>query len=171
MTYRTVFDVRADDIFAGNAAGLHYLSIAIAWTAVWVVLHRSVQGMPPARRRNGWKGAVVGGVLIAVGVIVVAGTTYPAVRDQRRCREWLRAREYRTATGVVTALRRDAGKYPPWHFRVGATDFTYRGYNARTGGFRGEFTAPGADRLTLRDGLPVRIAHRDGRILRIEVAE
>lgn len=166
-----MYDVRDDGLFAGSEFGLYFLGFAIFWTTAWILIHRYVRGMPPDRRRNWRAGAVVGGILVAVGSIVVAGTTYPLARDQWLCREWLEAGEFQTAAGDVTALRREAGKYPPYHFRVGGTDFSYRPINATVGGFQGEFTAPGSERSKFRDGLPVRVAHRDGRILRIEVGE
>jgi hypothetical protein len=88
-----------------------------------------------------------------------------------QCKEWARSGQYDTAEGVVADHRREAGKYPPTHFRVGDVPFTYKTYEPKVGGFRGGFTAPGTEDLKLRDGLRVRIAYRDGRILRVEVGE
>jgi hypothetical protein len=53
---------------------------------------------------------------------------------------------------------------------VAGADFTFYGFQPRTGGFHGTFTTPQKPDPRLETGLMVRIAHREGRILRIEVA-
>lgn len=169
--YRIVYDVQDDSVFAGHSIGLIFTGFAIFWTAFWYVLHRYVRGMPPEQRRNAWKGGVAGCILIAAGLIILTGTTIPAIRDQLRCRKWLLTGEHQTATGGVSDFRRDAGKNAARRFRVGETDFAYWAINSPIAGFRGDFTTPDATQLKLRDGLSLRIAHRDSRILRIEVAE
>lgn len=169
--YRTIYDVQNDSIFAGHTAGLAFLSFAIFWTALWFVIHRYVRGMPEDQRRKGRKGIWVGVFFMIVGCIIVADTTIPAVRDQTRCREWLRAGEFETTTGAVTHFRHEAGKYSPWRFRIGEIDFAYWVINSRKAGFRGDFTTPEESQFKLRDGVPLRISHRDGRILRIEIAD
>jgi hypothetical protein len=114
---------------------------------------------------------IVGGLFVCVAVVQIVNTAYPVYRDQMQCREWLRAGQHDTVEGTIADFRRDAGKNPHHHFRVGDVRFTYWPLRQHTGGFSGDFTAPGTDNLKLRDGLRVRIAHRDGRILRIEVAQ
>jgi hypothetical protein len=172
MTYTIAYDVRDDSVFAGHGMPLLFVGGAILWTAFWVLLHRCIRGMPPERRRNAWKGSAIGALLIVVGSIAVATSTVPAVRDQLRCRDWLRTGDHQTVAGEVAGLHRQSpSKNPVWLFHVGETEFRYQALQPPVAGFRGEFTAPGTRDRSLRDGLPVRIAHRDGRILRIEIGE
>ena len=172
MTYHTLYDVADDSAFAGREAGLVFLLVAVGWTALWLLIHWLIRRTRPAAVDGRWNwlgGLVVGVVLIAVGVAVVVTDTYPAYLVQRQCREWVKAGDYQTAEGPVTDFRVENGKSPPRHFQVAGLPFTYRMSTNDGGGFRGTFTAPGAEDRRLANGLQVRIAHRDGRILRIEV--
>jgi len=169
--YRVAYDVLEDVTLPAQQGGVVFLGFALVWTVAWVAFHRFVRGMPTERRRNLWPGLVAGVVLVGVGAVVVATQTYPMFVDQRRCKDWARGGDFQTVEGPVTRVKREGGKNPPRHFQVGDIDFTYRVIDPETGGFHGEFTAPWAQDLQLRDGLPVRVAFRDGRILRIDVAE
>jgi hypothetical protein len=170
VNYRVVYDVCDDVALPSHTAALVFLGGAVFFTLAWVVLTYCIRKRSPESGLSMRPGAVVGGLLVCVGVLQVATGTWPVYRDQMRCKEWTRAGDHQTAEGPVTQFERENGKYPPTHFWVGNVRFTYRTYEPKTGGFSGVFTAPGED-LKLRDGLRVRIAHRDGRILRIEVAE
>jgi hypothetical protein len=116
-------------------------------------------------------GFVVGGLFICIGTWMAATETYPLFADQRQCKDWARAGNYQMAEGRVTGLIRERGRNQPTHFKVGSADFTYHGFQPWTGGFHGVCMAPDAQDLCLREGLPVRIAYYDGRILRIEVGD
>lgn len=171
LNYRLVYDVLDDSPFAGRGMGLIFLGFALAWTALWVVIHRCVRGMPEERRRKWWVGLVVGSVFATVGVIGICTETWPAYREQRRCREWARSGKHETTEGRIADFQRESGRNAWRRFQIGEVRFAFRGEQPATGGFRGTFTAEGTDELTLKDGLAVRIAYRDERILRIEIAE
>jgi hypothetical protein len=171
VNYRTVYDVIDAPALPTHTEGLVFLGGALFFTTVWVTLTHCIRRTNPERELRVWPGLVVGLLLVGVGVLQVVTGTYPVYRDQRQCREWLRAGRHDTVEGVVADFRRDAGKNPHYHFRVGDVRFTYWPLRQETGGFVGNFTAPGTDDLKLRDGLRVRVTHRDGRILRIEAAE
>jgi hypothetical protein len=171
VNYRVVYDVLDDVAIPSHTAALFFLGTAIFITVGWVVLTYCIRKTNPERGLSMRPGVVIGTILICVGVLQVAGGTYPVYRDQQQCKEWLRSGQCDTAEGVVAEFHRESGKYPPTHFRVGDMRLSYKTYEPTTGGFRGGFTAPGTEDLKLRDGLRVRIAHRDGRILRVEVGE
>jgi hypothetical protein len=171
MNYDIVYDVMDDSVFAGREYGLYFSGFAVFWTFGWWAFHKFVRGVPEVRRKNLAGGLVVGGVLVAVGGLVLINETIPVIRDQRKCRAWLLSREHETVEGTIVSFKREAGSFTaPSHFQVGETKFEVRIRPPRAGGFRGSFTAPGTEGLRLKDGLNVRIACRDGRILRVEVA-
>jgi hypothetical protein len=171
VNYRVVYDVLDDVPIPAREEGLIFLGAALFWTILWVVLTRCIRARSPGKGPPVRAGVVIGGLFICLGLVTVVRGTYPMFVDQKRCKEWARAGDFLTEEGRITAFVRESGRNPPTHFQVGAVRFTYRGSATRTGGFRGTFTDPGARDLRLRDGLAVRIAHRDGRILRIEVAD
>ena len=167
MAYRVVYDVLDDAVLPAHTMELMWFGGALLWTTLWVVICRSV---PQLREKNqGRPGIFIGGFFLIIGTIMVVGSTYPTFADQRRCKAWARAGDYQVAEGPVAGFKRGVGRDPLTTFRIGNAVFEYRREAPKTGGFRGKFTVP--EDVQLRDGLPVRIAHRDGRILRIEVAE
>jgi hypothetical protein len=87
-----------------------------------------------------------------------------AYSQLRQCQELLRTVEYEITEGTITDYE---------HRRVG-TRFRIVDRNfylsMRFVGFTGRFNAPGARDGSLRDGLRVRLAHRHGFILRVEIA-
>ncbi len=172
MSYNIVYSVLNDSIFAGRERGLLFLGFALLWTGFWFFFHKYVRGVPEDRKRGLWPGVAVGGILIVCGVLVVINETYPVIRDQRRCREWLRSGAHEVTEGVISQFRREAGSYTArTHFQIGDSKFSYRLYPPRAGGFDGNFTAAGTESLRLKNGMHVRIAHHDGRILQIEIAD
>jgi hypothetical protein len=169
MAYRVAYDVLDDSLLPAHEVGLVFLGFAVVWLAIWFFVYRYV-AIPPERKKGMRAGFVVGGIFVAVGITLVAGKTWPTFHHQQQCRDWARCGDYQTFEGVVTGFQSGKSKSPT-HFRVGDVPFTYGGYEPTDGGFRGRFTAPDSQDLKLRDGMAVRIAHRDGRILRIEIAD
>jgi hypothetical protein len=169
MAYRVVYDVLDDATLPAHTHELIFLGGALLWLTVWFTLHRVVPQLRAKKQMRG--GLFVGGLFLCIGTIAVVGSTYPTFADQRRCKAWARDNDYQTAEGTITRFKKDPGRDPATTFTVGDATFTYRRESPKTGGFRGSFTAAEAHDLQLRDGLPVRVAHRDGRILRIEVAD
>lgn len=171
MNYRVVYDVLDDVALPSHTFPLVFLGAAAFFMLGWVGLTYCIRKTNPESGLSMRPGVVIGGFFVCLGVSQVVTGTWSVYRDQARCKEWVRAGDHETTEGTVTQHRRESGKSPPTHFQVGDVRFTYRTYEPKTGGFSGEFTAPGAEGLKLRDGLRVRLAHRDGRILRIELAE
>jgi hypothetical protein len=169
VLYRVVYDVLNDTAIPGRMPELVWLGFAVAWTAIWFGLNRILTKTSARKSRTTRGGFLVGGVFICIGIWLAASQTYPLFVDQRLCKDWARTGNFHITDGRVTALIRERGKYPPTHFQVGNASFTYYGFPPRTGGFHGIFTESDAHNLSLREGLAVRIAHHNGRILRIEV--
>jgi hypothetical protein len=167
VAYLVLYDVLDDSPRIG--LGPTMLAFAVLWTSFWVFIHRFNPHMPPERRRN-WRAALlIGPLFTALALYVLATDTFPGYVDQRRCREWARQHAYETVEGPVVGFRRDAGKNVTTHFKVGEIAFSYDAMLSKKGGFQGEFTV--LTPIKLRDGPHVRVAHREGRILRMEVAE
>jgi uncharacterized membrane protein len=168
VIYQIVYDVSDDLLIPTRQLQIVFLGFALFWTSIWITAYRYDRRKPPDQRRISSGGIFVGIFLVIVGILLVVSETYPEYREQKQCKEWVRIGDYQVAEGPITNLRREAGKYPPWHFQVGEVLFTYRTINPKVGGFHGEFTAPNTEDLELREGLFVRIAYHDERILRIE---
>jgi hypothetical protein len=175
MHYRVAYDVLDDGALVGRAHELAFLGFALAWTTVWCLVYRFNRGLSPEKRKQMRGGFVVGALFIAVGAWLVLTRTLPRYREQRQCQAWLRSGEVETVEGVIRDFdpaTKSGGRHKPYtDFRVGDARFSYAGWEPKVGGFQGDFTDPAASDLRLRDGLPVRISHREGRILRIEVGE
>ncbi len=169
MAYRIVYDVLDDAVLPAHREELYWLGFAVVWTLIWAGARRATRKISDPKQRPARGGLVVGGFFICVGILLVTTETLPIFLDQRRCQEWARTGDFQTSEGRINHLIREPGKYPLTHFEVGADNFTFRGLGPKTGGFHGVFTDSKAPEERLREGLPVRIAHHDGRILHIEV--
>jgi hypothetical protein len=171
MTYRVVYEV-LDDSLLPHKGGLGLLVVVLVWLGVFVAVHLFGKSSPEQRRKMRWAWLPVG-LLAAVAVWLIATRDFPSYADQRQCREWVRTGAFEVVEGRVSDLsppdRVRRPRHPRIDFRVGGVPFSYRYGQLGRGGFQGTFTA--ADAQAISEGLPVRIAHRDGRILRIETAE
>jgi len=95
--------------------------------------------------------------------IALASLAYDGFMQRQRCKDWARAGEYQLTEGTVTDYQyRKAGAA----FRVAGLSFDLLD---RSGGFSGRFNVPGTLQESLREGLPLRLAHHDGYILRVEI--
>jgi hypothetical protein len=171
MTYRVVYDVLDSSVSAQNRGELFFLLFALVWTTLLFFIYRHRRRWLSNQVREMLGGFLAGGLFIVIGVWLVATRTYPAYLENQRCKEWARRGDYQTAEGPITDFARGPGREPLISFRAGETSFTYRWNDSSKGSFHGSFTAPGTEGLRLRGGLMVRVAHRDGVILRIEIAE
>lgn len=171
MSYRTVYDVLNDSLAAGREFGFIFLTATSGWLLLWILLSRILRDVSPNRPKDWRAGMFVGGFLVAVSLIVVATETYPALVIQSRCKEWLRQGDFQTVEGRIQEYHRDPGRHARVRFRVEDVWFEFRVGVPVAGGFGGTFTEPGTGKLTLRDGMRVRIAFHDAAILKIEMAE
>jgi hypothetical protein len=95
--------------------------------------------------------------------LFIASKTYEGFVQRQRCKEWAQAGDYQITEGTVADYQyRKAGP----RFRVAGSSFDLLD---RSAGFTGRFNAPGAAEESLRDGLPVRLAHHGPFILRVEI--
>jgi len=164
MEYRVVYSVLDDGPAGGGAAALSVTLLVLAFV---LYLARTQGGL--SREGQRVSGRAVPQLLIvaiAVAGLVLAWIQYEVFLQQRRCKEWVRAGDYKTTVGTLADYRQ-GGRAEIFYFRVG--DITFSS-TKRTAGFHGSFTVPGVKASLLRDGLRVRIAHREGYILRIEIA-
>lgn len=105
----------------------------------------------------------------------------PVKSAQRQCKEWRATGKYQVIEGVLSEftrrtdfhVRRRLGRPPPPDYRclVGGKSFTWSDNIVMQcrAGFQGLFTAPDVPDDILREGAWVRIAFREGYVLRIEV--
>jgi len=167
MRYHLVYDVANDGPpWLGVAFAVLVLLPAVACLLEIINCVRGGRRSPVTGRPQvaPLAGAII--LLLVVGCIEVflASHTYDAYVQQRRCREWVRAGQYQVTEGTVADYQfRKAGS----RFRVADESFDLLEVSA---GFTGRFNAPGAAEGSLRDGLPVRLAHREGFVLRVEIA-
>jgi hypothetical protein len=101
--------------------------------------------------------------LCGVGAVFFGSLTCGAFVQQRQCQEWVRLRTYQVTQGTIS----------DYHFRKAGANFRVAGVPfdllPRSVGFTGRFNVPRDAEGSLRDGLRVRLAHRDGFILRVEI--
>ncbi len=173
MTYQLAYDVLDDQILPSSGGGVVLLVVTLIWLGFWGAAYRWAEMSPPRHREMRWAWIPV--ALFAVLAIWLTATRdYPSFADQRQCRTWSRTGDYETTEGRVSLRPSgppDGNRYRR-DFWVGDVPFTYYRYlNVGRGGFQGSFTAADAANLLLSEGLRVRIAHRNGRILRIETAD
>jgi hypothetical protein len=177
MKYHVVYDVLDGGWSVLNTGEMRFLLLPLGimiflifcyWRGIGYLNGRPLSDPDQGK---GMCGAILFlGFFFVAGVWMVATNNYPAVVENLRFREWVRNGEYETVEGTITdhSLGR---KYNDSHFRVADVRFTYNRTDNSKGSFRGQFTAPGTQGLRLENGMRVRIAHREGRILRIEIAE
>lgn len=100
-------------------------------------------------------------VMIVFGVLSIVGI----VRDDRRCATPVDDPSVTVTTGVVTDFHpMPATGHASETFRVNTASFEFSGFETSC-----SFHQAAAFGGPLREGLPVRVFHKDGRILRLDV--
>jgi hypothetical protein len=102
---------------------------------------------------------VLGSIGVAIGCFA-----YQGILQRQHCKEWARTGQYEVAEGTIADYQLRKGSSS---FRIAGQAFDLLNVYA---GFTGRFNVAGAESKSLRNELPVRLAHRDGFILRIEIA-
>jgi len=170
MQYRFVYDVLNDGPpWLGVAFAVVPLLLAVA--CVLEILQRVRGRRPPSpgRRASPLEVAPLALEIVSVLLLVSAGVffasrTYEGFVQQQRCQEWVRSGQYQVTEGTVADYEyRKAGP----RFRVADSSFDLLDHSA---GFAGRFNIPGAAAESLQEGMRVRLAHREGFVLRVEVA-
>jgi tetratricopeptide (TPR) repeat protein len=157
--------IRAVDFFF-----LGFYAVGVVLTLVCTVAFTAV---PP----QGW--SWYHGPLFGIGLLLLWAVTslmylqfaIRFARDQARCMAWRRSGEYTTTEGTVSGYEKRSSGGRGWFtvtFRVGGEAFALESNSAR-GGFRLESPQGAEDTEFLADGVRLRVMHRDGRFLRIEV--
>jgi hypothetical protein len=170
MQYALVYDVmNAGPPWFGVAFAIILLLAAVA--SFLEILERvRVSQTPPRKCRPGTivvfpLAVVIALFLATAGVsMLVARGTYEAFVLREHCHEWVQAEQYQVTEGIVADY--EYSKAGP-RFRVAGLPFDLLDTSA---GFTGRFNIPGSEAGELRDGLRVRLAHREGIILRVEIA-
>jgi hypothetical protein len=173
MQYQLVYDVLKDDRFPWF--GLVFTSVpflfAIALLLEIIERVRGKRSVPTSRMagRITLKATPLPLVIVfllvlgAVGVFL-ASKMYEALMQRQRCQEWARAGECQSTEGTVA----------DYYFRKGGSSFRVADQSFElvhnAAGFTGRYNVPRDAEGSLRNGLRVRLAHRDGYILRVEIA-
>jgi hypothetical protein len=160
VEYRVIYDVREDAWPWLSAAP----PLLIGLLAVLCYGRRG--GRAPDEPPAGWRPSRWLLPLLGLTFLYFAWNAADAFLGHSRCRGWAEAGQYEVTEGRAADYR-SYGKPSSESFRV--EDFAYDGSAGRAG-YRGRFTAPGVRADALRDGASIRVAHRSGCILRIEVA-
>jgi hypothetical protein len=171
MQYRLVYDVLNDGFpwFGVVFATVPLLLAVASFLEILKRVQRKQSPSAPGHRVSGLEAAPFVLVLVLflfTGSVaaVFASLTYDGFMQRQRCKEWARAGKYEITEGTVTDYQyRKAGPA----FRVAGLSFDLLD---RSGGFTGRFNVPGATQDSLREGLPIRLAHQEGYILRVEIA-
>ena len=170
MKYRLVYDVMNDGLpWFGVVLAIVPLLLALACCLEIVERVRGRRSSLTAGRPQGF-GVVPLPLLIVASTVLglfglfSASKTHEGFLQRQRCQEWAQAGNYQVTEGMVADYQyRKAGA----QFRVVDSSFDLL---HRSAGFTGRFNLPGARPDSLRAGLPVRLSHREGFILRVEIA-
>jgi hypothetical protein len=119
------------------------------------------------KKRHKEKKFVMFWVAAVAGVLVLGGIGAGNVICQyMQCKEWLKTGNYKVVEGIVKNF------HPmPWtghdseRFSVNGVRFEYSDFDLSKGGFNNTSSHGGP----IKENLPVRIAYKSGRILRLEV--
>jgi hypothetical protein len=172
MQYRLVYDVLNDGFpWFGVAFTVVPLLLAIACGLEMLERIRGKARVPMPRvpgrinlKATPFSLVVVSFLVLASAVVFLASRTYEGYMQRQRCREWTRTGQYQVAEGTIT----------DYQFRKAGARFSVAGLSfellERSAGFTGRFNVPTRAEGSLRDGSRVRLAHREGFILRLEIA-
>jgi hypothetical protein len=171
MQYRLVYDVLNDGPPWGGVVSFILLLLFATASLLEIVARVRGRSIPPVHVRGYRTSADLPfGFVTAFGLIMIvlaglcASYTYKAFALRTLCQKWDRAGQYQLTEGTVADYRfRKRGS----SFRVADQSFDLLSVSA---GFRGRFNIPGAPEGSLADGMRVRLAHREGIILRVEIA-
>jgi hypothetical protein len=170
MKYRLVYDVMNDGFpWFGVMLTIVPLLLALAYCLEIGERLRDRRSSPAAGRPGSIETLLLPMLIVSTAVLglfglFVAAKMHEGLLSRQQCKEWAQAGVYQVTEGNVADYQyRRAGS----SFRVADSSFDLLG---RSAGFTGRFNAPGARHDSLRDGLLVRLSHRDGFILRVEIA-
>jgi hypothetical protein len=169
MNYRLVYDVLNDTTFPWFGVFFAIVPLLLVAASCLELVDRVRGGGPTSALPRGLHTIPIAGLVVAILILSLFGffsasKTYEGFVQRQQCKEWARAGQYQVTEGAIADYElRKAGAT----FRV--ADFSFDLLN-RSAGFTGRFNAGAAAQDLLRDGLRVRLAHRDGFILRVEVA-
>jgi hypothetical protein len=169
MSYHVVYDVMNDGFpWFGVALAIVPLLLALVCCLEIVERLRGRRYLPAATRGPGLETSPLSVLIISIIVLgfsgfFLASKLHEGLLGRRQCQEWAEAGAYLVTEGTVADYQyRRAGS----SFRVAGSSFDLL---ERSAGFTGAFNVPGAGHDALRDGLLVRLSHRDGFILRVEI--
>lgn len=170
MNYHLVYDVRNDGLpwFGIALVGIMLLSTVACMLEIRERLRgKSDKGVRIPGRANVRDlpiAAVIGlGLFMMCLTVLLASYAFNGYAQRQHCRDWAQANEYQITEGTIGDYwYRKAGP----RFNVGAMSFDLAHQAA---GFSGNFNVPSREE-SLHNGLHVRLAHRDGYILRVEIA-
>jgi hypothetical protein len=123
-----------------------------------------VLGLLVAQRKQ--RKPVVGGVvwLVLWGTASLLGGGN-VLYQHFRCVVWARSGDFQVLEGRVTQFHPMARGKGSENFTVNGVTFSYGDRNLGQGGFRYSFGSGGQ----LHEGVQVRVSHREGRILKLEI--
>lgn len=162
----TVFYSVLDDADWPSTKSFILIIAGLAWSAVWLGLHRTIPQLRARWRSARWAG-LVGLVFATIGVIELVSTDWPLHQDQARCRAWLAEQSYQTIEGPLISRERLSGKNSKTRLKIGEATLDVQPLTVpQHGGYRDE---PSTRDLPI--GRKIRLAIHEDRILRIEIAE
>jgi hypothetical protein len=153
--FTVVYDVTRAGVGLGNEDLLFLLGIPIGVLFIWLGIKKRQPFVIVFSAI--WLLAFTGLGLFGFGNVYY---------QQYRCEQWTRSGDYQIVEGPVMGLVHHFDRPIYEQFSVEDVTFKYSPYDLSLCGFNGQSDV---DNL-IRNGLLVRIAYRDGRILKLEIA-
>jgi hypothetical protein len=115
------------------------------------------------------RGHIIFMIVWIAGVLLLGGLGSSNVIHQYvQCKRWSESRDYSLVEGTVTNFHpMPKSGHDTERFTVEGVKFEYSDFDLSKGGFNNTASHGGP----IREGLPVRIAYRDGRILKLEIGK
>lgn len=155
--YTVVYDVLRDGIGIAPVGVCLGMLLGLGF-GIALLIHERKQRKPIG-------GLIVGLILWGTAALFGGGNV---IYQHLRCVAWAKSGNYEVVEGRVTGFQpRSAGQKSSERFTVKGLTFAYSDSNLGQGGFRYPFGPHGR----LQDGTRVRVAHRQGRILKLEIRE